>query len=179
MIRPDADNREEQHDDQMLYELLRCIKALSTSEVSPTVSHGSQAQQQAGKNALRTAFPRPFPALSSLLFSEKKPGDIPVRQIMIEMWLYLFDLFPVQARSSTRPTSVRFEHPPTPPIDVCEVVRGLLLPDIPDPMKEQHSFITQSHRPRVFKAWIAELSDLCRDYFWCVPVPLALVESKG
>lgn len=29
-------NREEQHDDQMLYELLRCIKALSTSEVSLT-----------------------------------------------------------------------------------------------------------------------------------------------
>lgn len=28
-----AANREEQHDDQMLYELLRCIKALSTSEV--------------------------------------------------------------------------------------------------------------------------------------------------
>lgn len=26
--------REEQHDDQMLYELLRCMKALSTSEVS-------------------------------------------------------------------------------------------------------------------------------------------------
>ena len=29
-----SDGREEQHDDQMLYELLRCIKALSTSEVS-------------------------------------------------------------------------------------------------------------------------------------------------
>ena len=27
-------DREEQHDDQMLYELLRCIKALSTSEAS-------------------------------------------------------------------------------------------------------------------------------------------------
>lgn len=30
----DVEWREEQHDDQMLYELLRCVKALGTSEVS-------------------------------------------------------------------------------------------------------------------------------------------------
>ena len=30
----DNPRREEQHDDQMLYEILRCVKALSTSEVS-------------------------------------------------------------------------------------------------------------------------------------------------
>jgi len=40
-------NREEQHDDKMLYELLRCIKALTTTEI--------------GKTALRLHYPNPFP----------------------------------------------------------------------------------------------------------------------
>lgn len=40
------------------------------------------------------------------------------------------------------------------------------MPDLPDPTKDQHEFVTQAHRPRVFKAWVGELSDICRDYFW-------------
>lgn len=45
-------------------------------------------------------------------------------------------------------------------------MRSLLVPDLPDPTKEQLEFVTQAHRPRVFKAWVGELSDICRDYFW-------------
>jgi len=139
-----ADGREEQHDDQMLYELLRCIKALSTSEVGTIPARADN--KQIGKTALRHRFPSPFPALSLLLFSEKKPGDLACRQIIIELWLSLFDLVP---GPSLLPT-----------------IRTLLAPDIPDPAAEQHAFITQIHRPRVFKSWVGELSDICRDYFW-------------
>ena len=193
--------REEQHDDQMLHELIRCVKALSTSEI--------------GKDALRSSFPRPFEALSALLFSEKKPGDLPVRQLIIELWTLVFELFPpshgtasTPAASSpiissapqatfaraeagaagSRPTSVRFDTaqadqlaamvrdaPAGPaegrsrgPVDAVVAVRGFLVPKSEDKAAEQHAFITQAHRPKVYRAWVQELSDICRDYFWYV-----------
>ena len=140
----------------MLYELLRCVKALSTSEV--------------GKAALRHQFPRPFPDLSKLLFSEKKPGDLASRQIIVELWVYLFELFaPMPPATSSRPTSLRFDDtslggPSRRPVDIVGVMRELLVPE--EKENEQHTFITQAHRPRVFRAWVQELSDICRDYFW-------------
>lgn len=143
----DIEWREEQHDDKMLYELLRCVKALSTSEV--------------GKAALRSKHPRPFPALSQLLFSEKKPGELACRQIIVEMWLFHFELFPLQTEKSG---SLRFETPSQ--VDVVDFVRSLLLPEKEDKTKDYHEFITQAHRPRIFKAWVQEMADLCRDYFW-------------
>ncbi|OCF76299.1 hypothetical protein I204_03599 [Kwoniella mangroviensis CBS 8886] len=148
----DIEWREEQHDDQMLYELLRCVKALSTSEI--------------GKIALRSHFPQPFPSISNLLFSEKKPGDLASRQIIIELWLFLFDLFPPSSSSRNGPktSTIRFDDKSE--IDIVQEVKGLLIPDLPDPTKEQHEFVTKAHRPRVFKAWVGELSDICRDYFW-------------
>lgn len=157
----DIEWREEQHDDKMLYELLRCVKALTTTEI--------------GKSAIRHHHPRPFLALSALLFSEKKPGDLSSRQLIIELWLYLFELFPPstlanpqgQAQAESRPSSVRFDTPPPfPTVRVTEDVRKLLSPDMPDPTAEHHTFITSIHRPKPFKAWVGELSDICRDYFW-------------
>lgn len=158
----DIEWREEQHDDKMLYELLRCVKAFTTTEF--------------GKSAIRHQYPRPFPAVSSMLFSEKKPGDLATRQLIIEIWLYLFELFPSNAIDSShqqprtpgsRPNSVRFDTPPRfPNVHVTEDIRKLLSPDVPDPTAEQHAFITSIHRPKVFKAWVGELSDICRDYFW-------------
>ncbi|WWC61630.1 uncharacterized protein I303_104214 [Kwoniella dejecticola CBS 10117] len=169
----DIEWREEQHDDQMLYELLRCVKALSTSEI--------------GKAALRSQFPNPFPSLSNLLFSEKKPGDLASRQIIIELWIFLFDLFPptiptasvaTPKRQSSiqvgnQPNSVRFDEKTASQVqmksagmDIVSEVKGLLIPDLPDPTKDHHEFVTKAHRPRVFKAWVGELSDICRDYFW-------------
>lgn len=145
----DVEWREEQHDDKMLYELLRCVKALSTSEV--------------GKAALRARHPRPFPALSQLLFSEKKPGELACRQIIVEMWLFHFELFPPQSEVQ-RSGSIRFETANQ--VDVVDFVRSLLLPQKEDKAKDYHDFITQAHRPRIFKAWVQEMADLCRDYFW-------------
>jgi len=52
------------------------------------------------------------------------------------------------------------------PVDITLEVRKLLVPDKPDPRAEQHDFITQVHRPKVFQDWVTELSDICRDYFW-------------
>lgn len=137
----------------MLYELLRCIKALGTSEV--------------GKHALRSAHPRPFPALSSLLFSEKKPGDLACRQIIVEIFLFHFDLYNRQPSSPTLP-GTRPATPVQTSFNVTYFVRSLLLPETDDKTKDYHDFVQVAHRPRIFKAWVQELSDICRDYFWCV-----------
>ncbi|WOO84564.1 GTPase-binding protein rid1 [Vanrija pseudolonga] len=147
----DVEWREEQHDDQMLYELLRCVKALTTSDV--------------GKAAIRAAHPRPFPALSALLFSEKKPGDIPCRLIMVELFIFHFELFPSRVAKAPGNSTVRFETSPA-DVDVTEFVRQLLMPAKENKAADYHEFVTVAHRPRVFKSWVQELSDICRDYFW-------------
>jgi hypothetical protein len=53
-------------------------------------------------------------------------------------------------------------------VDAIQAVRSFLVPKQEDKAAEQHSFITQAHRPKVFRAWVQELSDICRDYFWYV-----------
>lgn len=137
----------------MLYELLRCVKALTTSDV--------------GKAAIRAAHPRPFPALSALLFSEKKPGDIPCRLIMVELFIFHFELFPSRVAKALGNSTVRFETSPA-DVDVTEFVRQLLMPTKENRAADYHEFVTVAHRPRVFKSWVQELSDICRDYFWWV-----------
>ena len=172
--------REEQHDDQILYELLRCVKALSTSVV--------------GCNALRASCPTPFDKLVSLLYSDKKPGDVPTRQLIMELLLILFELYPLSSLPSTgspvigqsrsRSNSVPWELSegmkstsnlvvlPRPHATVFSLIRSLLLTPAPPPSEapgtplEPHAFIEELHRPRIYKAYLQELSDLCRDYFW-------------
>ncbi|KAH9945049.1 armadillo-type protein [Epithele typhae] len=172
--------REEQHDDQMLYELLRCVKALSTSAV--------------GCNALRLACPQPFDKLVSLLYSDKKPGDVPTRQLIVELLLFLFDLYPPSSlpsvgspapgHSRSRSRSVPWELSegmrstgnlvvlPHPHSTVFAFVKSLLLTPAPPPSEapgtplEPHAFIEDLRRPRIYKTYLQELSDICRDYFW-------------
>ncbi|GAA5999718.1 uncharacterized protein JCM10292_003716 [Rhodotorula paludigena] len=72
--------REEQHDDQILHELLKCFKALTMTAC--------------GKRALASHSPTPFLPLTALLFSEKRPGDLPCRQILVELVNCLFDICP-------------------------------------------------------------------------------------
>src|ERR1700761_2281950 len=72
--------REEQRDDQILHELLRCFKALSTSSI--------------GQFALRSSAPRPFVQLVSLLYSDKKPGDCCSRVLIVELLIILSELYP-------------------------------------------------------------------------------------
>ncbi|KIR77456.1 hypothetical protein I306_05650 [Cryptococcus gattii EJB2] len=148
-------------------EVARCKKLRMLLRQESTDWVGAFVEMD-GYAALRKLYPRPFPALSALLFSEKKPGDLASRQLIVELWLFLFDLFtPVSQTPNKRPTSIRFDEKVNPsPRDVTAFMRSLLVPDLPDPTKDQHEFVTQAHRPRVFKAWVGELSDICRDYFW-------------
>ncbi|KAG2146133.1 armadillo-type protein [Suillus bovinus] len=162
--------REEQHDDQILYELLRCFKALSTSEI--------------GCFALRSSCPTPFVQLVSLLYSDKKPGDVATRQLIVELLLILFELYPSSSLPSTGNRSRREAWEPegrsssnlitlpTPHKNFYSLIRALLLTPAPPPTESPaspvspHAFIESLHRPRIYKTYLQELSDVCRDYFW-------------
>jgi hypothetical protein len=121
--------------------------------------------------------------LSVLVFGEKKPGDVPTRQLIIETFHMLFDLYPP---TINRPTGSRNNSTPltdnqsaalaklsqmtlndTPGgVDIVSAIRGLLQPSLPSPDDDLHDFMKAVHRPKEFKVWIGELADICRDYFW-------------
>ncbi|KAI0635582.1 armadillo-type protein [Trametes polyzona] len=178
----DVEWREEQHDDQMLHELLRCVKALTTSAV--------------GCNALRAACPAPFDKLVTLLYSDKRPGEVATRQLIVELLLSLFDLYPLGSLpSSGSPTAGLTTHSrsrsvpwelsstslatssslitlPRPHQTLFSLLKALLLTRAPPPSEapgtpiEPHAFIEELHRPRIYKTYLQEMSDICRDYFW-------------
>lgn len=171
-------NREEQHDDQILHELLRCFKALGTSV--------------AGCNALRSCCPTPFVQLVSLLYSDKKPGDVATRQLIVELISSLFDLYPPSSLPAPgSPTHGTYGHArshsipwdadssssniitlPSPHMNLFSFIRSLLLTPAPPPSENpktpimHHTFIEDLHVPRIYKTYLQELNDLCRDYFW-------------
>jgi len=160
--------REEQHDDQLLHELLRCLKALSTSEI--------------GCFALRSSCPTPFVQLVSLLYSDKKPGEVATRQLIVDLLMTLFDLYPPTSLPSTGSVPPRREvwetsprhtiNLPHPHHTLFSLLRSLLLTrapraaEAPEVPLSPHEFIDALHRPRIYKAYLQELSDVCRDYFW-------------
>ncbi|KAG8213095.1 armadillo-type protein, partial [Butyriboletus roseoflavus] len=161
--------REEQHDDQMLHELLRCFKALSTSSI--------------GCFALRSSCPTPFVQLISLLYSDKRPGDIATRQLITELLLILFEVYPPSSLPSSggrlrreawesSGSSRNVISLPVPHKNFFSLIRALLLTPAPPPTESPaspvspHAFIESLHRPRIYKSYLQELSDVCRDYFW-------------
>lgn len=147
----------------------------------------------------------------SLLYSDKKPGEVATRQLMVELLQLLFDLYPPSslpssgspfsspsyqqsqssAHSHARARSVPWGSSPTPSglsfpssasttlitlppphATVFSLMRALLLTPAPPPSEDPHipisphSFIEELHIPRIYKAYLQELNDICRDYFW-------------
>ncbi|EJU05073.1 hypothetical protein DACRYDRAFT_114355 [Dacryopinax primogenitus] len=160
--------RDEQHDDRALHELLRCLKALSTSAI--------------GCFALRSTVPFPFSALIELMYSDKKPGDVATRQLMVELYSVLFEIYPTRSTrgsGSTPGTPTRrganSTYPlPAPHDSLFSLLRSILLIKPPPtaeahlspPPSEAHDFLLPLHPSRIYKSYLAELSDICRDYFW-------------
>ncbi|KAI9439764.1 armadillo-type protein [Lactarius indigo] len=160
--------REEQHDDKLLHEILRCLKALSTSEI--------------GCFALRSSCPTPFAQLISLLYSDKKPGDVATRQLIVDLLMILFELYPPSSLPSIGSVPPRTEvwettprstiTLPHPHRTLYSLLRTLLLTpapraaEAPEVPLSPHEFIDALHRPRIYKAYLQEFSDTCRDYFW-------------
>lgn len=153
----------------MLHELLRCFKALSTSSI--------------GCFALRSSCPTPFVQLISLLYSDKKPGDVATRQLIVDLLLILFEIYPTSSLPSSggrlrreawesSGSSSNVVTLPVPHKTLFSLIRALLLTPAPPPTESPaapvspHAFIETLHRPRIYKSYLQELSDVCRDYFW-------------
>lgn len=147
-----------------MHEILRCFKALATSSI--------------GCFALRSCAPTPFVQLVSLLYSDKKPGDICSRQLIVELLLILFEIYPPPPQPRARPNSSAPSSPvpqytlPAPHTTLFSLVRALLLTPAPLPSEcpsapiSPHAFIESLRTPRIYKTYLQELSDVCRDYFW-------------
>ena len=166
--------REEQHDDKLLHSLLECIKAVSTSAV--------------GCDTIRSTFPSPFSQLFTLIYSDKKPGEVATRHLIVEIIQLLFELFPPGSRPSLNESELRRalwddQDPfaassdtlvtlPHPHKSVFALFRSLLLTPAPRPTEAPevpvtpHEFIDSLHKPRIYKAYLQELNEICRDYFW-------------
>ena len=146
--------------------------------------------------ALRSCCPSPWEALITLLYSDKRPGEVATKQLIVELILLLFDLYPSSSLPSAgsvppktqlnhthgRSHSMPWETGPQGPSSLVtlpyghattySLVRQLLLTPAP-PLTEDprvpispHAFIEELHIPRIYKTYLGELNDICRDYFW-------------
>ncbi|KAI9601637.1 hypothetical protein H4Q26_001469 [Puccinia striiformis f. sp. tritici PST-130] len=159
--------REEQHDDQVLYEILRCFKALLLTEP--------------GRKALSSKLPAPFIQLTSLLYSEKKPGDLSTRHFDLDAYL---KLKPIQSSAIDW----------TCPIQIESIPGGLIIPNQQDLIIQNNDgslincshqllktliigppdlknanivdFVAITHRVRPFKTFVNEFIGVLMDYFW-------------
>ena len=154
--------REEQHDDQLLHELLRCFVALTSTEC--------------GRRALSSTSPAPFADLANLLFSEKRPGELSTRKLLVELLMILPDL-PIPSEelhksvsdvSSSRVNSSLLNRmAQNGKFSLHFNLLVTLLHNVRDPNKEAIvDFISATHTPRPFKGWVTELLNVNRDYFW-------------
>lgn len=51
-------------------------------------------------------------------------------------------------------------------------VNALMLGPESEAQASKVDFITEAHRPRVYKQWVKELADIVRDYFWYDSLPI-------
>ena len=61
---------------------------------------------------------------------------------------------------------------PRPHTSIFGLMKALLLTpapkaaEAPETEVSPHEFIESLHKPRIYKTYLQELSDICRDYFW-------------
>lgn len=117
----------------------------------------------------------------ALLYSDKKPGELSTRQLIVELLLILFELYQTPnlstASGSRAPSRTGPSPAPAPALPAefstfFALVREIILTPRPGPAEqphvpvEPHDFIESLHVPRIYKTYLQELSDVCRDYFW-------------
>jgi len=119
------------------------------------------------------------------LYSDKKPGDVATRQLVVNLLLLLFELYPPSSlpSGSSRRQREAWESEsslpgsnlvvlPAPHKSIFSLIRALLLTPAPPPSEcpktpiSPHAFIENLHKPRIYKTYLQELCDVCRDYFW-------------
>lgn len=115
--------------------------------------------------------PTPFVELSGLLFSEKRPGDLSTRKLLVELLTLLPDL--PSTGVSAHWEAVREERESSTVSSILCNDSGnfallvTLLHNLLDPTQEAKvDFIKAINAPRPFKSFVSELLNINRDYFW-------------
>ncbi|KAF2739614.1 hypothetical protein EJ04DRAFT_531512 [Polyplosphaeria fusca] len=141
----------EDHEDQLLHEVLRCLKGLTTAE---------SALKQLAEIASTL-----FPALLGMLFDEEHrgPSDFTTRELIVQL-LFAHLSAVEDAQLPSRAT---------------ELLKFLKDP-VKEKESSTVPFILQMHQPRPFQVWCKEITNVTKEVFWIfihhlnvIPVPAA------
>jgi hypothetical protein len=136
---------------------------------------------------LHFAAPVPVHLYSLYLSSDKKPGEIVTWQLIVDLLMILFEVYPssslpsvgsVPPRCKVHETSPRHTITlPYPHQTLYSLLRSLLLTptpqatDGPEVPLLPHEFHHALHHPCIYKLYLQELSDICCGYFWILCRP--------
>ena len=126
----------EDHEDLLLHNTLNCLKALLTTSLAMTHLHNIQS--------------RLFPALLALLFSsgesKKGPAEFTTRNLIMSLFFAYLSASPSPNRAAT--------------------LLSYLRDPLPAESERPVGFITEMHRPRPYKLWLSEVSNVTKEVFW-------------
>lgn len=137
--------REEQHDDQLLDELVRSVVALGTHPL--------------GIAAIAQHAPAPFDALGTLLFSPKRPADLETRRRIVQLWTLGTQLDIPLPSTAHAPSAERART--CMPSGVPYVLQLL---HVAPPASDTIELVPRKARP--MRPYVAELQTLCAEFFW-------------
>ncbi|KAF2261592.1 hypothetical protein CC78DRAFT_499866, partial [Lojkania enalia] len=139
----------EDHEDQLLHEVLRGLKGLTTAD---------SALRQLAEMASTL-----FPALLAMLFDEehKGPSDFTTRELIIQLLFAHLSAAPENALHSRATELLRYLKDPVKEKETSTV-----------------PFILQMHQPRPYQVWCREITNVTKEVFWIfihhlnvIPVP--------
>lgn len=127
----------EDHEDQLLHEVLRCLKGLCTTD---------SALKQLAQLA-----PTLFPALLAMLFDEehKGPSEFTTRELVVQI---------IFAHLSTAPEAEMHSR-------ALELLKYLKDP-VKEKESSTVPFILQMHQPRPYQVWCKEITNVTKEVFW-------------
>lgn len=195
--------RDEIHDDKALHELLRGLVALGATDRGklaltsaifrpyqpqlasqparsahlPSTSLVGAPAKEVNPPELPVGWERhpPFGPLTALLLSERKPGDLNTRKLIVEllrMTLSLtlpsgLDRDVFDALKADRELSSCYQlYCQEQAVSPLQLLLLLLHNPISSRSLSLLPFISKSHHPRPFKTYLMEIACVVRDYFW-------------
>jgi hypothetical protein len=147
----------EDHEDQLLHEVLRCIKGLCTTD---------SALKQ-----LATLASTLFPALLAMLFDEehKGPSEFTTRELLVQI---------IFSHISTASESEHHSR-------ATQLLQYLKDP-VKEKETSTVPFILQMHQPRPYQVWCKEITNVTKEVFWIfihhlnvIPLPPAPSSSEA